>query len=86
MGAEAFAGQACGEGGVGDLGVVVCLFGEDGVEDIGDFLVGVYDEDAGGACGDAFHGDVVGLHEAVEFWYWDASVFGAGDSIALELA
>jgi len=86
MWAEAFAGEACGESGVGDLGVVVCLFGEDGVEDIGDFLVGVDDEDSGGACGDAFHGDVVGLHESVEFGDGDASVFGAGDAVALELA
>lgn len=75
MWAEAFAGEACGECGVGNLGVVVGLFCEDGVEDIGDFLVGIDDEDSCGACGDAFHWDMVGFHEAVEFGYWDPSVF-----------
>jgi len=86
MRAEAFAGEACGEGGVGDLGVVVCLFCEDGAEDIGDFLVGINDEDSGGACGDAFHWDVVCLHEAIELGHWDAAVLGPGDSVSLELS
>lgn len=86
MGAEAFAGEACGECGVCDAGVVVCLFCEDGVEDIGDFLVCIDDEDPCGACGDAFHGDVVGLHEAVEFGYWYPAVFGPWDSVSFELA
>lgn len=85
MRAEAFAGEASGKRGVGDLGVVVCLFGEDGVEHIGDFLVGVHDEDPGGAGGDAVHRDMVGFHEAVEFGYGDPSVFGAGDSVSFEL-
>jgi len=85
MGPEAFAGEACGEGGVGDLCVVVGLFCEDGVEDIGDFLVGIDDEDSCGACGDAFHGDVVGLHEAVEFGHRDTAILGPWDPVALEL-
>lgn len=86
MRAEAFAGESCGECGVGDLGVVVGLFGQNGVEDIGDFLVGIDDEDPGGACRDAIHWDMVGFHEAVELWDWDPSVFGAWDAVALELS
>jgi len=85
MWTEAFACEACGECGVGNLGVVVGLFCEYSVEDIGDFLVGIDDEDSCGACGDAFHWDMVGFHEAVEFGYWDPSVFGAGDSVSFEL-
>lgn len=86
MWSEAFAGESCGECGVGDLGIVVCLFCEDGAEDIGDFLVCVDDEDSCGSCGDAFHGDVVGLHEAVEFGYGDPAVLGPWDSVSLELS
>jgi len=86
MRTEAFAREACGECGVGDLCVVVRLFGEDGVENIGDFLVGVHDEDSCGACGDAVHRDMVRFHEAVEFGYGDPSVLGAGDSVSFELA
>lgn len=85
MRSEAFAGESCGECGVGDLGVVVGLFGEDCIEDIGDFLVGIDDEDSGGACGDAVHRDMVGFHEAVELGDGDPSVFGAWDSVSLEL-
>lgn len=86
MRSEAFAGETCRERGVGDLGVVVGLLGQDGVEDIGDFLVGVNDEDSGGACRDAVHRDMVGFHEAVELWDWDPSVFGTWDSVPFELS
>ena len=86
MGAEAFALEPGGECGIGRRDLVACLLEQDPLEDIGDLAVGVDNQHAGVAAGDPVHGDVVGLHEAVELGHGDPSVLGAGDPVALELA